>query len=106
MAVPWPGSNPWGGDEAARRVASTEAPWPQTGGPMKLFLLGLLGLILIIPRVTLLSIALVVVGIASQLERLEEWIAIKRGLPIVQVGVDDCDHDKDTVCQNCTRRMP
>jgi hypothetical protein len=58
---------------------------------MKHFILGLLGLLLTLPRVALMCVAYVIVSIAEQLERLQEWVDTKRGIAITQVGDDDDD---------------
>lgn len=54
---------------------------------MKPFVLGLLGLILTIPRVALMCIAWVIVSITCQLERLQDWVDELAGQP----GFDDDD---------------
>lgn len=56
---------------------------------MKSFLLGLLSIILVGVRILAIIPAYVIVTIAAQIERLQEWVDTKRGIPIAQVGGDD-----------------
>lgn len=54
---------------------------------MKHFILGLLGLLLTLPRVVLMCIAWVLVTITTNLEDLQEWVDFHAGQP----GFDDDD---------------
>lgn len=56
---------------------------------MSRLFLDLLSMALIAVRVLTMIPAYLIVALAAQIERLQEWVDTRRGIPIVQVGDDE-----------------